>query len=72
MKDVLLIIGLFILIFCLVLGCYGLGGLVWWGVGNFFIWAFNINFVWTYWHGLAMALVSSLIGGITIKVKSED
>ena len=48
-------------------------GLIYWAAVAFIIWAFGINFVWTYWHGVATAvLISILSGGLKIRVKKED
>lgn len=60
-----------ILIFLIMLvAIFAFCGLIWWGIGSFVVWAFGINFVWTFWHGLAIALiVNSLSGLITIKTK---
>ena len=50
-----------------------LSGLVCWGIGAFVVWAFNINFVWTFWHGIAASLVLGLLGGyVKENIKNEE
>ena len=56
---------LFILIFLIaVILAYGLAGLVFWGIGSFIIWAFGIAFTFTFWHGVAIAFIVSILAGI--------
>lgn len=43
---------------------YGLVGLVLWGIGSFIVWAFGIAFTFTFWHGLAIAFIISILTGI--------
>ena len=43
---------------------YGLAGLVFWGIGSFIVWAFGIAFTFTFWHGLAIAFIVSILTGI--------
>ena len=38
-------------------------GLIVWGVGVFVCNVFNINYVWTFWHGIATTLVLTVVGG---------
>lgn len=42
----------------------GLQGLIFWGIGSFIIWAFGINFVFTFWHGLAISLIITILAKI--------
>ena len=77
MKDfisaVLLIIGVIIGIILLLAIIFGIGGLIWWGIGYFVVWAFGINFTWTFWHGLAVELVTTLLKGLLkITIKKEN
>ena len=44
--------------------CFGISGLVMWGIGSFVIWAFEISFVWTYWHGVAVAFIIWILSSI--------
>lgn len=50
---------------------YGLAGLVFWGIGSFIVWAFGINFVFTFWHGIAIAFIVSILTGIFGGSKSD-
>lgn len=43
---------------------YGLSGLIFWGIGSFIVWAFGIAFTFTFWHGLAIAFIISILTGI--------
>ena len=43
---------------------YGLSGLIFWGIGSFIVWAFGIAFTFTFWHGLAIAFIISILAGI--------
>ena len=43
---------------------YLISGLIFWGIGSFIIWAFGINFVFTFWHGVAIAFIVSILTGI--------
>ena len=38
-----------------------LSALIFWGLGNLIIWVLKINYIWTFWHGLACALVFGLL-----------
>ena len=42
---------------------FAIKGLVFWGIGSFVCWAFSIPFTFTFWHGVAIALIISLITG---------
>lgn len=56
---------LLVLIFLIAVAImYGLAGLVLWGIGSFIVWAFGIAFTFTFWHGLAIALIISILTGI--------
>lgn len=37
-------------------------GLIVWGIGVFVCNVFNINYVWTFWHGVATTLVLTIVG----------
>ena len=54
----------------------GIEGLVYWGIGAFVCWAFQIPFEFTFFHGLAVAMVIPIISGIfksdTIRIKLDD
>jgi len=39
-------------------------GLMFWGAGYFIIWVFDINYIWTYWHGLSCLLFYMVMVGI--------
>lgn len=39
----------------------GISTLIFWGLGYFICDVFAINFIWTIWHGLAIALIYSLL-----------
>lgn len=43
---------------------YGISGLIFWGIGSFIVWAFGIAFTFTFWHGLAIAFIISILAGI--------
>ena len=43
---------------------YGISGLIFWGIGSFIVWAFGIAFTFTFWHGLAIAFIISILTGI--------
>ena len=49
-------IGVLIFIIVLVASLF-LSSLVFWGIGHFVCWAFTIPFDFTFWHGVACALV---------------
>ena len=52
---------LLVLIFLIaVILAYGLAGLVFWGIGSFIVWAFTF----TFWYGLAIAFIVSILTGI--------
>lgn len=42
---------------------YGVSGVIVWGVGKFVIDVFEVNYKWGYLHGLATALILSVVGG---------
>lgn len=39
-------------------------GLVYWGIGAFVCWAFAIPFTFTFAHGVALALIATILSGI--------
>lgn len=43
---------------------YGISGIIFWGIGSFIVWAFGIAFTFTFWHGLAIAFIISILTGI--------
>lgn len=43
---------------------YGLEAFIIWGIGSFIVWAFGIAFTFTFWHGLAIAFIISILAGI--------
>lgn len=43
---------------------YGLAGLIFWGIGSFIVWAFGLAFTVTFWHGLSIAFIVSILTGI--------
>lgn len=49
--------------------CYLFSALIFWGIGSFIVWAFEINFVWTFWHGLAVAIIFAVLRKL---FKKED
>lgn len=57
MKNFLLIIVTLIIVVL----TFALNGLVFWGLGVAFVKVFNINFVFTYWQGLIIGTIFSLI-----------
>lgn len=57
MKNFLLII----LTLIIVVLTFAFNGLVFWGLGVAFVKAFNINFAFTYWQGLIIGTIFSLI-----------
>ena len=59
MAIILFIIGLILIALF-----WGLEGLIFWGIGSFIVWAFGINFIFTFWHGLAIAFIVSILAGI--------
>lgn len=42
----------------------GIQGLVYWGIGSFICWAFAIPYTFTFWQGIAIAIVISILGGL--------
>lgn len=60
MKDNILAIIIVMVVLSLVIS---FEGLIVWGIGVFVCNVFNINYVWTFWHGVATTLVLSVIGG---------
>lgn len=70
--TIALVVFIFIVIVAL---AYAISGLFVWLLGKFIISVFNINYVWTYWHGLATSIVLSVIGNafkanVTVKQDS--
>lgn len=59
MKDNILAIIIIMVILSLVIS---FEGLIVWGIGVFVCNVFNINYVWTFWHGVATTLVLAVIG----------
>lgn len=59
MKDNILAIIIIMVILSLVIS---FEGLIVWGIGAFVCNVFNINYVWTFWHGVATTLVLAVIG----------
>lgn len=45
-----------------ILLCFLIESLIVWGVGVFVCDVFDINYIWTFWHGLATTLVLSVVG----------
>lgn len=73
MKDLMICIGIIIGVILIFAICLALSGLIWWGVGAFVVWAFKIGFIWTFWHGIAIALLTFMLGGIfKVTIKKED
>lgn len=35
-----------------------------WGICSFIIWAFGISFTFTFWHGLALSFIISILASI--------
>ena len=60
MKDNILAILIVMVVLSLVIS---FEGLIVWGIGVFVCNVFNINYVWTFWHGVATTLVLAVIGG---------
>ena len=40
-----------------------LSGLMIWGIGNLIIWAFGLTFTFTFWMGLCIAIVLTILSG---------
>lgn len=59
MALIILLIVLIVFVFIV-----GLQGLVYWGIGSFICWAFSIPFTFTFSHGIAIALIVSVLTGI--------
>ena len=59
MKDNILSIIIVMVVLSLVIS---FEGLIVWGIGVFVCNVFNINYVWTFWHGVATTLVLAVIG----------
>ena len=57
---------LFIIFIVLVIAAFivGIQGLVYWGIGSFICWAFAIPYTFTFWQGIAIAIVISILGGL--------
>lgn len=58
MKYIFSVLGISIIAIVLALG---ISSLIFWGLGNLIIWVFNINYIWTIWHGLVCALAFALL-----------
>ena len=72
-KSILIGLGVVVVVVGILALVFGLLGLIWWGLGAFIIWAFAIDFTWTFWHGLATAIILNTLGGIFgITVKKEN
>lgn len=41
-----------------------ISALIYWGIGCFIINVFAIEYTWTFWHGLAFALVVNILKSI--------
>ena len=59
MGMLFVLILIMIIIFFVIFAIKGL----FWGIGSFVCWAFSIPFTFTFWHGVAIALIISLITG---------
>lgn len=59
--ELLLILVIFIGV---LVGVEALCGLILWGICSFIIWAFGISFTFTFWHGLAMSFIISILASI--------
>lgn len=57
---------LLILLICVVviIGLEAFCGLILWGICSFIIWAFGISFTFTFWHGLAISFIISILASI--------
>lgn len=64
MKQYLFAILTIVLAIIVVLGLCALSACVFWGLGVLIVKVFKINYDWTFWHGLCVALVVSIISGI--------
>lgn len=60
----LCILFLILIIAIVVAFIIGIQGLIYWGIGSFICWAFSIPYVFTFWQGIAIAFVVSILGGI--------
>lgn len=54
----------FVLTVIVVIAVLIIGGCIFWGLGSFIIWAFNIDFLWTFWHGLACEFIFIVLKNI--------
>lgn len=59
MKDNILAIIIVMVVLSLLIS---FEGLIVWGIGVFVCNVFNINYVWTFWHGVATTLVLTIVG----------
>lgn len=71
MKNLLIGILITLGVLALLIVCFTLSGLFYWGVGSFIIWAFSINFTWTFWHGLSVSFIMFILSTIIKNIKEE-
>ena len=73
MENFLIVLLIISAVIAIIVSVLGLQGLIFWGIGSFVCWAFAIPFTFTFWHGLAIALILSCLEGLfTINIKKED
>lgn len=54
MSELLFAVVLFVLVNLI-------GGLFFWGIGNFVIVVFGINYTWTFWHGVVISILQGCL-----------
>ncbi len=48
----------------IIIGIEALSAVILWGIGSFIIWTFGISFTFTFWHGLALSFIISILASI--------
>lgn len=48
-----------------------LSGLLFWGIGVFITWAFAINFEWTFWHGMSITLILTVLSMVVEQFRKD-
>lgn len=61
MEKLFLSLIIALLAIIIILGLCALSACVFWGLGVLIVKVFKINYDWTFWHGLCVALVVTMI-----------
>lgn len=54
----------YIVALIIVVALFAIGGLFFWGIGNFVCYAFKINYNWTFFCGLAVQIIAFILTSI--------